>query len=55
MPPRTLVILGHPSTSSFCSALADTYTHAAKNAGHEVRVLRLGDLAFDPVLHHGYS
>ncbi len=52
---RILVILGHPSTSSFCSALADTYTHSAKSAGHEVRVLRLGDLTFDPVLHHGYT
>ncbi|KWU49792.1 MULTISPECIES: NAD(P)H-dependent oxidoreductase [Pseudomonas] len=55
MPPRTLVILGHPSNASFCSALADAYIHAAKAAGHEVRVLRLGELAFDPVLHHGYS
>ena len=55
MPQRILVILGHPSTASFCSALADAYTHSAKTAGHEVRVLRLGDLVFDPVLHHGYS
>ena len=55
MTPRTLVILGHPSATSFCSALAETYAHAAKDAGHEVRVLRLGDLAFDPVLHNGYS
>ena len=55
MTPRTLVILGHPSRSSFCSALTDTYMHAAKNAGHEVRALRLGDLAFDPILHNGYS
>lgn len=55
MTPRTLVILGHPSATSFCSALAETYVHAAKDAGHEVRVLRLGDLAFDPVLHTGYS
>jgi NAD(P)H dehydrogenase (quinone) len=55
MTSRTLVILGHPSRSSFCSALADTYIHAAKAAGHEVRVLRLGELAFDTVLHHGYT
>ena len=55
MPQRILVILGHPSTSSLCCALADTYTHRAKSAGHDVRVLRLGQLTFDPVLHHGYT
>ncbi|WP_455824228.1 NAD(P)H-dependent oxidoreductase [Pseudomonas graminis] len=55
MTQRTLVILGHPSRTSFCGALADTYLHAAKNAGHEVRVLSLGEMAFDPVLHHGYT
>lgn len=55
MAQRILVILGHPSSTSFCSALADTYIQSAKNADHEVRVLRLGTLAFDPVLHHGYT
>ena len=55
MTQRTLVILGHPSRTSFCGALADTYLHSAKNAGHEVRVLSLGELAFDPVLHNGYT
>jgi len=55
MSQRVLVILGHPSTDSFCSALAQTYIHSAKIAGHDVRVLRLGDLRFDPVLHHGYT
>jgi putative NADPH-quinone reductase len=55
MAQRTLVILGHPSRTSFCAALADIYFQSAKNAGHEVRVLSLGELAFDPVLHHGYT
>ncbi|OPA84618.1 NAD(P)H dehydrogenase [Pseudomonas fluorescens] len=55
MSQRILVVLGHPSNTSLCSALADTYTHAAKTAGHEVRVLRLGDRVFDPVLHDGYT
>ncbi|MFL1546509.1 NAD(P)H-dependent oxidoreductase [Pseudomonas sp. O39] len=52
---RILVILGHPSTTSLCSALAEAYIHSAKVAGHPVRVLSLGDLTFDPVLHHGYT
>jgi len=51
---RTLVILGHPSSDSFCGALSDSYVEAARAAGHEVRLLRLGALAFDPVLRDGY-
>jgi putative NADPH-quinone reductase len=55
MSKRILVILGHPSHRSFCGALADSYIEAAQQAGHEVRQLRLGELAFDPVLHEGYQ
>ena len=54
MSKRILVILGHPSSDSFCAALADAYGEAARGAGHEVRELRLGQLDFDPVLHQGY-
>jgi putative NADPH-quinone reductase len=55
MSKRVLVILGHPSNDSFCGALADTYVRAATQAGHEVRLLRLDALGFDPVLHEGYQ
>ncbi len=54
MSKRVLVILGHPGTDSFCGALADSYVEAAKSANHDVRVLQLGTLHFDPVLHEGY-
>ncbi|PWB35337.1 NADPH:quinone reductase [Pseudomonas sp. SDI] len=54
MSKRTLVVLGHPSTDSFCAALTDSYVQSATAAGHEVRVLDLPRLAFDPVLHEGY-
>ena len=54
MSKRILVILGHPSSDSFCAALADAYGEAARGAGHEVRELRLGQLDFDPILHEGY-
>ena len=52
---RILVILGHPSSNSFCSALAERYTQSALSAGHEVRQLFLGQLDFDPVLREGYQ
>lgn len=54
MAKRILLILGHPDAESFCAALADAYAEAADEAGAELRMLRLGELAFDPVLHHGY-
>ncbi|WP_298707408.1 NAD(P)H-dependent oxidoreductase [uncultured Chitinophaga sp.] len=50
-----LVILGHPDSESFCGALADAYINGASAAGHTVRVLRLGEMVFNPDLHHGYS
>ena len=52
---RILVILSHPSSNSFCGALADRYVQAANSAGHEVRELRLGALSFDPILREGYQ
>lgn len=55
MSKRVLMILDHPSTDSFCGALAGAYVEAAKNAGHDVRLLRLYWLQFDPVLHDGYN
>ena len=55
MSKRVLVILGHPSTDSFCSAVANTYVEAAIGVGHDVRLIQLGTLRFDPVLHEGYK
>lgn len=52
---RVAIILGHPDSTSFCGALADAYATAAREAGHAVSVHRLGDLQFDPILHHGYA
>lgn len=51
---RILVLLGHPDTASLCAALAEAYADAARDAGHEVRTMHLGELAFDPILHEGY-
>jgi len=52
---RILVILGHPSSNSFCAALAERYAQSALRAGHEVRQLFLGRMDFDPVLREGYQ
>jgi NAD(P)H dehydrogenase (quinone) len=52
---RILLILGHPSSASFCAALAECYAQSAMDAGHEVRQLRLGEMNFDPVLREGYQ
>lgn len=49
------VILGHPDSSSFCGALTEVYVKSALEAGHAVKVFRLGEIPFDPVLHHGYN
>ncbi|MBE0483847.1 MAG: NAD(P)H-dependent oxidoreductase [Bacterioplanes sp.] len=49
------VILGHPDESSFCNAIAEEYVTSARAAGHTVRLFKLGQVEFDPVLRHGYN
>ena len=51
---KILVLLGHPDKSGFCGEIADTYEAAARAAGHTVERLNIGEMQFDPVLHHGY-
>ena len=47
---RILIIHGHPEAGSFGSALAEAYAAGAREAGHEVREIRVRDIEFDPVL-----
>jgi NAD(P)H dehydrogenase (quinone) len=51
---KIFVLLGHPDEDSFNATLANEYGRGAEEAGHEVRRMNLGDMSFDPVLHHGY-
>ena len=50
-----LIILGHPAheRQSFCEALALAYQSSAQAAGHEVKLIILARLSFDPILHEG--
>ena len=52
---RILIINGHSADTSLCHALAHRYEEGAQTAGHEVRLVNLGLLAFDPVLRQGFS
>ena len=54
MSKRILIVLGHPASGSYCAALADSYWQGAHGAGHEVQIIRLGELRFDPVMR-GYG
>jgi NAD(P)H dehydrogenase (quinone) len=49
------ILLAHPDKDSFNGRLADSYAKAAKAKNHNVRIQRLGDMKFDPILWKGYK
>ncbi len=52
---KVFILVGHPNKDSLSGHIADTYEAAARAAGHEVRRVNIGDIAFDPILHKGYK
>jgi NAD(P)H dehydrogenase (quinone) len=52
---KVFIFLGQEDKETTCGALADAYERGAKEGGHEVRRANIGDLKFDPLLHHGYK
>jgi len=50
---RILIVVGHPQTNTFCEALARAYREGAEGAGHQVTLVVLSAIAFDPILHFG--
>lgn len=55
MSKNIVIILGHPDSSSYCAGLAETYATSAVEKGHNVKLFKLGEIEFDPVLRHGYK
>lgn len=51
---RIFILLGNPVSDSLNGSFAEGYEKVAKESGHEVRRLNIGDLKFDPLLHQGY-
>ncbi len=51
---RILVISAHPRYRGLGDELVQAYLSGARGAGHQVELLELNQLKFDPVLHHGY-
>ncbi|MCA9364072.1 NAD(P)H-dependent oxidoreductase [Candidatus Kaiserbacteria bacterium] len=52
---KIVVLLGHPDANAFSGLVASTYEAAAREAGHDVERINIGDLHFDPILHRGYK
>jgi NAD(P)H dehydrogenase (quinone) len=50
-----LIISAHPRYRGLGDELAQAYLEAATAANHQVTLLELSKLSFDPILHHGYK
>ncbi|QEM12520.1 NAD(P)H-dependent oxidoreductase [Mucilaginibacter rubeus] len=55
MKKNILLILGHPSETSFCNALLNAYQRGAESAGANCKVLYISRLKFDVNLAEGYK
>lgn len=51
---KILAILGHTSDQGFSGKFFSDYVSGAREAGNEVREVKLGEIDFDPILWKGY-
>lgn len=51
---KVYILAGHPDTQSMCNDLAAAYGRGATSSGNEVRLTKLSEMKFDPILHCGY-
>lgn len=51
---KVLIINGHPDRESFCFGLHESYKRGGLQSGNEIKEIILSDMAFNPVLMHGY-
>jgi NAD(P)H dehydrogenase (quinone) len=54
-PKKIFILVGNPRNDSHSASLGDSYAEGARAAGHEVRMTRIADMKFDPILHKGYT
>jgi NAD(P)H dehydrogenase (quinone) len=52
---KIFIFVGNPDNESHSTQLADAYAEGARAAGYEVRLTKIGDMKFDPILHKGYK
>lgn len=51
---KILILNAHPYSKSFSKQIADRYLAGAKDSGHEVELVNIYDLKFNPNLSCGY-
>lgn len=49
------ILVGNPDNNSFSNAIAEAYAKGARASGHDVKITRISDMVFDPILHKGYK
>lgn len=52
---KIFILVGHPDAETSSGLFADVYAEGAREVGHEVRRMNIGELSFDPILHKGYK